>query len=76
MIGEMGLSHWLIITSLGGSIIMLFFYVMRQLKMPKPILDFRVFKISDFTLPILLIVIMFILFWQILLYCQCICKQC
>lgn len=62
MVGEIGLTHWLIITSFVVSIIMLYFYVMRQLKLPKPILDFRVFKEREFTLPILLIVLMFILF--------------
>src|SRR5699024_7666200 len=42
MIGEIGLTHWLIITTVVGSIIMLYFYVTRQLNMSEPTLDFRV----------------------------------
>src|SRR5699024_3015460 len=62
MIGEIGLTHWLIITTVVGSIIMLYFYVTRQLNMSKPTLDFRVFKERHFTIPIVLIICMFILF--------------
>ncbi len=62
MAGEIGITHWLIVTSFIVSAIMLVLYVMRQLKMSKPVLDFRVFQEKGFTIPILLIIIMFILF--------------
>lgn len=60
--GNLGWSHPSVYVTIIISIIILALFIRRQLKLPSPLLEFRVFKYRSFTISMTLIVLMFVLF--------------
>lgn len=60
--GNLGCSHPSVYVTIIISIIILALFIRRQLKLPSPLLEFRVFKYRSFTISMTLIVLMFVLF--------------
>ncbi|PTF40158.1 MFS transporter [Staphylococcus cohnii] len=60
--GNLGWSHPSVYVTIIISIIILALFIRRQLKLPSPLLEFRVFKYRSFTISMTLIILMFVLF--------------
>lgn len=61
-VGQMGWNHLSVWLTLIVSAVVLYLFIHRQLKLEKPMLEFRIFKIQTFRRAMILIVIMFMLF--------------
>src|SRR5699024_10501195 len=62
MAGQIGWENVQVYGTIVFSIIILYFFIRRQLKLKEPMLEFRVFKAFDFTISMTLIVFMFMIF--------------
>lgn len=62
MAGQIGWENIQVYGTIIFSIIILYFFIRRQLKLKEPMLEFRVFKAFDFTISMTLIVLMFMIF--------------
>ncbi|HDH6942987.1 TPA: DHA2 family efflux MFS transporter permease subunit [Staphylococcus aureus] len=60
--GNLGWSHPMVYITIIAAIVILTIFIFRQLKLESPLLEFRVFKYNDFSLAMILIVLMFMLF--------------
>lgn len=60
--GNLGWSHPMVYITIIVAIIVLTAFIFRQLKLESPLLEFRVFKYNDFSVAMVLIVLMFMLF--------------
>ncbi|EMN8614668.1 TPA: DHA2 family efflux MFS transporter permease subunit [Staphylococcus aureus] len=60
--GNLGWSHPMVYITIIAAIVILTVFIFRQLKLESPLLEFRVFKYNDFSVAMILIVLMFMLF--------------
>lgn len=60
--GQLGWTHPVVYVTLILSIVILILFVLRQLRLETPLLEFRVFKYRNFTISMMLIILMFMLF--------------
>ena len=60
--GNLGWSHPMVYITIIVAIVILTVFIFRQLKLESPLLEFRVFKYNDFSVAMILIVLMFMLF--------------
>ncbi|HCY6734595.1 TPA: DHA2 family efflux MFS transporter permease subunit [Staphylococcus aureus] len=60
--GNLGWSHPMVYITIIAAIVILTIFIFRQLKLESPLLEFRVFKYNDFSVAMILIVLMFMLF--------------
>ncbi|HCZ2812891.1 TPA: DHA2 family efflux MFS transporter permease subunit [Staphylococcus aureus] len=60
--GNLGWSHPMVYITIIVAIVILTIFIFRQLKLESPLLEFRVFKYNDFSVAMILIVLMFMLF--------------
>ncbi|CAA3945440.1 transporter protein [Staphylococcus aureus] len=60
--GNLGWSHPMGNITIIAAIVILTVFIFRQLKLESPLLEFRVFKYNDFSVAMILIVLMFMLF--------------
>ncbi len=60
--GNLGWSHPMVNITIIAAIVILTVFIFRQLKLESPLLEFRVFKYNDFSVAMILIVLMFMLF--------------
>ncbi|HBC4295285.1 DHA2 family efflux MFS transporter permease subunit [Staphylococcus aureus] len=60
--GNLGWSHPMVYITIIAAIVIFTVFIFRQLKLESPLLEFRVFKYNDFSVAMILIVLMFMLF--------------
>ncbi len=60
--GNLGWSHPMVNITIIAAIVILTVFIFRQLKLESPLFEFRVFKYNDFSVAMILIVLMFMLF--------------